>query len=322
MCRRCRNTRWWGPTWGRVGLIDIDYGYGGDEVPRWVPLFAQTPNPTLYHLSLQLALMHFGLDETAVRNVGDALEIVRPGGEVVTHIPLTAGQLVEVNWFGRWEDSPHASLADVLIARDQLDADKAADRAEARRFFAGYKDAIVLIGPTDALLQDLAPTPFHQEPVPRVGVHGNMVKTIVSGLYLRHLPEWSVFAIFLVLTLAVAGLSVSGGARSVFAKILAVLPRRSTWRWRFSCSRSCNWSCRSPRPSALLSPPASPRWYGRSSEEEKQKGRIKGMFGTYLSPELVHRMVESGEDPKLGGHEEEITAYFSDIQSFSTFSEK
>jgi len=56
-------------------------------------------------------------------------------------------------------------------------------------------------------------------------------------------------------------------------------------------------------------------------EEEKQKGRIKGMFGTYLSPQLVERMIESREEPRLGGHEEEITAYFSDIQSFSTISE-
>jgi adenylate cyclase len=32
-------------------------------------------------------------------------------------------------------------------------------------------------------------------------------------------------------------------------------------------------------------------------------------------------MVDSGEDPQLGGVEEEITAYFSDIQSFSSFSE-
>jgi adenylate cyclase len=46
------------------------------------------------------------------------------------------------------------------------------------------------------------------------------------------------------------------------------------------------------------------------------------MFGTYVSPELVNRMVESGEDPKLGGAEVEITAYFSDIQNFSTFSEQ
>jgi adenylate cyclase len=55
--------------------------------------------------------------------------------------------------------------------------------------------------------------------------------------------------------------------------------------------------------------------------EEKQKGRIKGMFGTYVSPQLVERMIASGESPQLGGHEQEITAYFSDIQAFSSFSE-
>jgi adenylate cyclase len=32
-------------------------------------------------------------------------------------------------------------------------------------------------------------------------------------------------------------------------------------------------------------------------------------------------MVKSGEEPQLGGHDQEITAYFSDIQSFSKFSE-
>lgn len=58
------------------------------------------------------------------------------------------------------------------------------------------------------------------------------------------------------------------------------------------------------------------------AEEQKQKGRIKGMFGAYVSPALVARMVDSGEEPKLGGVEENITAYFSDIQSFSSFSEK
>src|SRR5690606_7305939 len=57
-------------------------------------------------------------------------------------------------------------------------------------------------------------------------------------------------------------------------------------------------------------------------QEERAKGRIKGMFGAYVSPELVNRMVETGEDPQLGGHDSEITAYFSDIQGFSTFSEK
>jgi adenylate cyclase len=59
----------------------------------------------------------------------------------------------------------------------------------------------------------------------------------------------------------------------------------------------------------------------RLLEEEKQKQRIKGMFGTYISPELVHRMVESGEEPKLGGEQLTISIFFSDVQGFSSFSE-
>jgi adenylate cyclase len=55
--------------------------------------------------------------------------------------------------------------------------------------------------------------------------------------------------------------------------------------------------------------------------EERQKGRIKGMFCTYVSPELVEEMIESGEDPQLGGQEVVISAFFSDIESFSAFSE-
>ena len=55
--------------------------------------------------------------------------------------------------------------------------------------------------------------------------------------------------------------------------------------------------------------------------EQRAKERIKGMFGTYVSPAVVERMVQAGGMPRLGGSAEEITAYFSDIQDFSTFSE-
>ena len=44
------------------------------------------------------------------------------------------------------------------------------------------------------------------------------------------------------------------------------------------------------------------------------------MFGSYVSSELVEQMVESGE-PSLGGQETAITAFFSDVQAFSSFSE-
>ncbi|MBT3637233.1 MAG: TIR domain-containing protein [Opitutae bacterium] len=50
------------------------------------------------------------------------------------------------------------------------------------------------------------------------------------------------------------------------------------------------------------------------------KKLMKEMFGTSLSPELLEQMVESGEMPNLGGEETQITAYFSDVQAFSSFS--
>jgi adenylate cyclase len=60
----------------------------------------------------------------------------------------------------------------------------------------------------------------------------------------------------------------------------------------------------------------------RMWQEQAAKQEIQGMFGAYVSPQFVERLVKSGERPQLGGHEEEITAYFSDIQGYSTFSEK
>ena len=46
------------------------------------------------------------------------------------------------------------------------------------------------------------------------------------------------------------------------------------------------------------------------------------LFKNYISPELIDEMYQSGEPPKLGGDKDVLTAYFTDIEGFSTFSEK
>lgn len=55
--------------------------------------------------------------------------------------------------------------------------------------------------------------------------------------------------------------------------------------------------------------------------EERKKEFLHQSFKTYLAPELINQMIESGDLPSLGGEERVITAFFSDIQAFSTFSE-
>jgi len=55
---------------------------------------------------------------------------------------------------------------------------------------------------------------------------------------------------------------------------------------------------------------------------EKDKRFLKNTFSTYISPELIDQMYDNKEEPKLGGTEGYHTAFFTDIQSFSGFSEK
>ena len=55
--------------------------------------------------------------------------------------------------------------------------------------------------------------------------------------------------------------------------------------------------------------------------EMGQKALIRDMFGQYLSPTVVADLVLDPEKLSLGGEEREMTAYFSDIAGFSTFSE-
>ena len=55
---------------------------------------------------------------------------------------------------------------------------------------------------------------------------------------------------------------------------------------------------------------------------EKDKRFLKNTFSTYISPELIDQMYDAKEQPSLGGEEGYHTAFFTDIQSFSAFSEK
>jgi adenylate cyclase len=49
---------------------------------------------------------------------------------------------------------------------------------------------------------------------------------------------------------------------------------------------------------------------------------IRQAFSRYMEPRLIEQMIEEQQLPRLDGEEREITAFFSDIRGFSTFSER
>ena len=56
--------------------------------------------------------------------------------------------------------------------------------------------------------------------------------------------------------------------------------------------------------------------------ESNNKKFLKESFGAYISPDLIDQMFDEKKEPKLGGDPGYHTMMFSDIASFSTFSEK
>lgn len=253
-----------------------------------------------------------------------AVEMIDFAGEVRRRIPLYQGQMLEANWFRKWRDQSDrsVSLADVLSSSAALsmeDAEVAAEAAKGlRERFAG---AYVLIGPTHPILQDLAPAPLERYPVPRVSVHGNLISTILSGRYLQRLGFGWEAGLIALLTACAAAPFLPGSPLGVRGKVGAgsmVLAYVAVAATVFG-THDLILPVLTPVGSAITIILVAASLSLLAAE--RQRGRIKGMFGSYLSPQLVDRMVESGEEPRLGGESAEITAFFSDVERFSAFSE-
>lgn len=305
-----------------VGLIDAM-----DADTRRVPLFAPVEGRDYLHISLELSRLHWGIEPEGVKILTDKIELRRSDGTLVMTIPLEEQQIVDINWFSPWihESNPRVSFGELALLHELLASEEPEAVAAVKEWFGrhDFKDAIVLIGPVDPLLQDLATTPVDTGEVPKVSVHGNMVKTIVSGRFLRHPPGWALPLITIGLTALVVGLSLategksSGVRRVAAAAILA--------SYIVGCFAAFAWGDWILPMTVPLGAAFSSAMIGGAAQlvlAQKQKSRIKGLFGAYLAPAVVNEMVDSGQEPKLGGVEENITAYFSDVESFSSFSEK
>jgi class 3 adenylate cyclase len=57
------------------------------------------------------------------------------------------------------------------------------------------------------------------------------------------------------------------------------------------------------------------------STEGSQKRFIKSAFSQYLSPKVIEQLIHDPSRLKLGGEKREMTAIFTDVRAFSTFSE-
>ena len=177
----------------------------------------------------------------------------------------------------------------------------------------------LIYGLTAAGTSDLGSQPFNGS-YPMVGLHANALNTILSDIFITRTPKYIVSLILLLLAALLAfgiqKLSPAIGGASVGGLVLVYV---ITAFWVFS---NYNIWLDLFAPVATVGLGYLGITVYNYIQEEKNKQFLKSSFGTYISPELIDEMYESGQEPELGGEEGYHTAFFTDIQSFSAFSEK
>ncbi|MEM7791999.1 MAG: adenylate/guanylate cyclase domain-containing protein [Verrucomicrobiota bacterium] len=299
------------------------------DADGWEP-FALPKNSEqrLLSFGIEVFLAANGLDSGSTEVDDDRLKIYKDGG-VFRELPLTYGQSVEVNWFEGWDldgRTPHVSMRTVLEKANALAiAEREGDDESLvyleKWFVDQFKGKIVFVGPVDETLKDLAPTPFNRELVPKVGMHANLFRTLHDEAYIGRTSEVESFLCLLGLTLVSVFLAVWGGIGGGANRIFSVIFPAGYVGGAFLVFSTANFVLPIIAPLGASLTASLCVVILKLGSEEWQRRRIKSLFGSYLSPELVNEMVESHRDPELGGVEAEVTALFSDVVGFSSIAE-
>jgi adenylate cyclase len=279
-------------------------------------------------LGLEIFLASNGLDSENVEWTADSLKIHKDG-QLFREVPLIQGQTMEVNWLHGWDinrPDTHYSMAEVQEQADALVAaagnDDAEALAESLEWFQRFKNKVIFIGGVDATLKDLAPTPFNRAPMPKVALHANAFRTVDAEAYITEVAGFRAYCVIAILAASVAGLLLWSGRGRLCTRILSATVLAGYAGYAFYIFGSAGVILPLIAPVGASVSAAMFVVLFKLSFEERQRRRIKNMFGAYVSPSLVNDMIESERDPELGGTQVAITALFSDVVGFSALSEE
>lgn len=285
-----------------------------DGVVRWIPAVIKlekgkagsSPNindPLLYApLALVAASVYIG-DPLSVKISEYGIESVHIGS-----LPLAADEFgrLMINFRGKEKTFPHISITDILSGKTP----------ESR-----LRDKIVIVGATATGAYDMRVTPIDSV-FPGVEIHANIADNILSGDFLYH-PSWA--ALFDIMAMIGAGIFLglvlhrTGAFLGAGALFLLFAGHILLCQYLFS-KHGLIFNLVYPLSVMVLLYAAITAY--RYLTESKQKRFIKNAFSSYLAPSVVDELIKSPEKLELGGEERIITAFFSDVQNFTSISER
>lgn len=181
-----------------------------------------------------------------------------------------------------------------------------------------FKERYVFIGAVASGLQDLKASPYTWG-MPGMEVWATQLSNLLGGNFVSFLPPWAdLLLIFLLSLLAMLLVTRLQGVLASVSSLLLIASFTAAAILLFGSSRlALNYS--STVMALLIA------WLFTLTlsytVEGRHKKELRRVFDRYLHPDLVRRIVENPDLVAMGGEELHVTVMFSDIYSFTSFSE-
>jgi class 3 adenylate cyclase/CHASE2 domain-containing sensor protein len=284
-------------------------GIPEEEVPSVVEVLAGSFNRIKNNLKIYRILKEnsgLSLQQVASQMGVTRLEEVKLGVGIIRDLIRRGG-------IGP-EDHPLFFLDRITSAG--LQGDEATDRIVTTD---NFKKMVFFYGLTATGTHDLNPTPFGAREA-MLGVHVNVFNTIITQNFLDRIPQWANVVIMLVLGILVGILIPRFKALPGAGVIIALLAIFVVGA--FAAFIKLGYWIDILGPVATLVMGYLTITIYDYVQKEKEKEFVQGAFGHYLDPQVIDQLVENPEQlGQLGGDQRVMTAFFSDVASFSTIAE-
>jgi adenylate cyclase len=181
------------------------------------------------------------------------------------------------------------------------------------------RDKYVFVGASAPGLMDLRPTPISRV-YPGVEIHATALDNLLAGDFIRPFPAAGSIAcaVAFALLLALGGVF---GRKSWHLGVAIAAAFLLPLAAGFVLYEAGWWFPIVPQTLAAAFAVAGGALYNYATEG-RQKAFIKQAFRHYLGPAVIDQMIEDPSRLRLGGERRSLTIFFSDIEKFSSFSER
>ncbi len=187
-----------------------------------------------------------------------------------------------------------------------------------------FQNKIVLIGATVDELHDLFPTPFYvfggETLMPGVEIHANFIQSVLDQNFIESMNHYLIYLFALIFAVLIAFLIKR--TRPLIGTISAVVIAAVYFSINILVFTHMNMLMNFIIPMGAIGLAFVGCNTYQYFSEEKEKIYIRSVFKHYLAENVVDSVLKGADALTFGGQKRHLTVLFSDIRSFTTYSER